>query len=177
MVIVIAVEHQKKSTIFYEGDAWPGYPGSFNCGGESTYAQVEISAFGDCSHSQTIFAGLGACLYNRPLLTQFYCDDNTALVQFFLNSTYYPDTNGTGVSEPAYEECDALLYCSRWAFNHNCGAIGSVQGTTIYGRIDTCVSSLGIETTGSQSTTSGSPVVSFSLFTIIFSVVLLFVAL
>jgi hypothetical protein len=151
-----------------EGDSSLGLQGYFVCDGEDTYAKVLISAFEDCGITATVYGGIGACLLNDPLYTNFYCDDEGATIQFFLNSSFAEDM--TTSSPNAY--CEPNLFCTTWDFStEGCAEIGTVNGDTpIYGSMAECKQA----TAGSSSSTStpSSAYVSFSIVNIIFALVL-----
>jgi hypothetical protein len=155
-----------------------GAIGYFVCDGDNTYAKVELSTASDCSFSQIVYAGLGSCTLNKPLLSEFYCESTYGLVQFFLNSTFYEleELEAAPSTLPAYEICDSALLCSHWYLSTSCGLIAQnvpPSGITIYGQLDSCMASTSTATTSTTSTSSSSNnkaayLPSFSLLNIVF---------
>jgi hypothetical protein len=133
-----------------EADA--GQPGSlyyFKCDGANNYAGLDISIDSECAVTETIYGGLGGCAQNPAAFdTKFYCDSSSALVQLYLNPTTY------NISAPICD--DTVLYCTKWTFGSTCLPSASLSGTTVYGKMTTCQTSLGATTTtGGATTTSG----------------------
>jgi hypothetical protein len=61
----------------------------FECSGQNNYVTLEVSISDDtCKTGVTVYAGLGACVDDEVFMSQIYCNDTEAIVQFYL--TYYP---------------------------------------------------------------------------------------
>jgi hypothetical protein len=135
-----------------------GNKGYFVCTGDNAYASVSISTSSNCGVSQTLYAGLGGCTFNRPLLTQFYCQSSYGLVQFFLNETFYHELVPT--TQFPYEMCDPGMYCAHWNFTKSCGLLDKLFGKLIYGKINSCQSSMTTTTTISTTKAGYLPAVS-----------------
>jgi hypothetical protein len=150
---------------WYEGNTTYGTPGYFDCDGADNYVSVQISTFEDCVNlGQTIYGGLSGCLMNSPLLTNFYCDSDQAVVQFFRNASYLEDTATTDM---AYGYCDSSLLCDTWNFGtEECTVIGKVSGFVLYGKMNKCMAEF---TSNTNTDTDKSSPVFFSILTISFA--------
>ncbi|ETO15744.1 Lysostaphin precursor, partial [Reticulomyxa filosa] len=89
------------------GESAQGERGYFVCEGEDNYVKVEVSPDSSCADPQTVYAGLGGCIFNAAPTKEvergvtkkvvvflkknrFYCDNEQALVQLYARN--YPTT-------------------------------------------------------------------------------------
>jgi len=66
-----------------------------SCAGSNNYVSVDVS-LGDptCKSAVTVYAGLGACVFEGTSFSQVYCDSKGATVQFY--TPYFIPTSSMG---------------------------------------------------------------------------------
>jgi len=137
---------KSKKTIddWTEGEIMEGNVGYFECTGENNYAKVNLSSNSTCTNSQVVYAGLGGCTSNGAMLTQFYCDQNQALIQLYLDLVSVNNATMSMSSsmspEPLNVTCNPDLYCNKWTIAPgSCNLVANYLGQNIYGKMDSCV--------------------------------------
>lgn len=142
--------------------------GYYQCGGSDTYAQLSLGdpTASSCPTSlETVYAGLGACtnaVSETGVDFQFYCDTNSALVQWFSNilasvktkhvkrglsssSGEFSSTPGAPTDVdvfPTYhntEACDKNIYCADNSITGTCTQVPFAgQSWGVWSQFVTC---------------------------------------